>query len=256
MGKRGGAPQVVQQAANPWGPQIPHIGQIYATAQNLAYGQPPSTFFANPTVAGFSNLQQQAMGRGEARALGGFAPLNKTIDFTNKILNNDPATINGLLGPRIEELLPELRNRFGHGAMRGSAYQLAEQKLIGQELNRLREDAMNRAERLRDVEYGDIAKLASIGEAQRELEQAKIDEQIRRHEYAQQEPWERLRNYQGAVLGHFNPTDQTQQNFAMPGSRLSGALGGALGGASAGAPYGPWGAGIGGLGGMLAGLFG
>lgn len=256
MGKRGGSPQVVQQAASPWGPQVPHIGQLYATAKHLSSEGNRATFYPGRTVAEFAPEEYEALRRGGERAMNGSQSTNMARDYARGILNNDPRTLATVLGPRVGELLPQLQSQFNRAGMGASSLaRSAEQELIARELSKLKESAADRLERLGPQEYNDIARLAAIGETQRDMRQSEIDEQVRRHEYAQQEPWERLRNYQAAVLGHFNPTESSQRSMPMQGSRLSGALGGALGGASAGSQFGPWGAGIGGVLGGLGGLF-
>lgn len=257
MGKKKGAPQVMQQSAAPWGPQIPHIAQLYATARHNAYDRPPDTFFPGPTIAGFSPQELEAMQMGEARAKGGSQSINMARDYARGILSGNPDALKATLGPRVGDLLPGLQGQFNRAGMGNSSLaRAAEQELVMRELSKLKESAADRLERLGLQEYNDIARLAGIGETRRDMEQSLIDEQVRRHEFAQQEPWNRLRNYQSAILGHFNPAETTSRNMAQGGSRLSGALGGGLSGASIGGQFGgPWGALAGGIGGGLLGAF-
>jgi len=259
--KSAGPPTVVQQSANPWGPQVPHLGQLYATAFHNAFERPPATFYSGSTVAGFSPQELEAMNRGETRAREGSQSINMARDYARGILSGDPATMQATLGPRVGELLPQLQSQFNRGGMGTSSLARgAEQELIMRELSKLKESAADRLERLGIGEYDDIARLAAIGESRRDMDQANIDEQIRRHEFMQQEPANRLREYQAAILGHFQPTDTTQRYQPIGGSRLSGLLGGGLGGANLAAKIFGEGAtsgqlGIGGLLGGLAGLF-
>ena len=255
MGKKRGSPTVVQQSENPWGPQVPHLGQIYATAFHNAFERPPASFYPGSTVAGFSPQEVEAMRLGEVRAREGSQSTNMARDYARGILSNDPATLANVLGPRVGELLPQLQSQFNRGGMGTSSLaRSAEQELIARELSKLKESAADRLERLGPQEYQDIARLAAIGEAQRDMSQAGIDEQVRRHDFAQNEPWDRLGKYQAAILGHWQPSERSSRSHPMAGSRLSGLLGGALGGASMGGAAGldPV---MGGILGGLAGLF-
>lgn len=232
MGKKKGSPVITQATEAPWGPQVPHLGQIYATAYGHAFDKAPDVFYPGTTVAGFSPQELAAMQLGENRARQGSESTKLATDYARGILSNDPETLRNVLGPRVGELLPQLQSQFNRAGMGTSSLaRSAEQELIARELSKLKEDAANRLERLGPQEYYDISKLAGIGEARRGMEQSLIDEQIRRHEFAQQEPWDRLGRYQAAILGHWQPSESNQRSYPMAGSRLSGLLGGGLGGA-------------------------
>lgn len=238
MGRRrgggggGGGTQIVQQNTNPWSGQQGYLTNLFNRAEGL-YGATPRKFYPGATVAPFDPAELEAMRRGEARAKAGSPELNLTRGFTRGILSNDPATVNSLLGPKIEELLPYLRAGTRQGPGVGSLSRLAEQKLIQSELSKIRDREMDRAERLAGVDYQDFAQLAGIGETRRDMAQDLIDEQIARHEFGQNEPYQRLRDYQGFIQGGYG-SEGGSTTIPMRGSRLSGLFGGALGGAGLG----------------------
>lgn len=253
--KKGGPPQVVQQSANPWGPQASQLEYLYGQARNL-YEKPKAEFFPGQTYANFSPQELEAMNLAEARARAGSPDINLSRNYARGILNGDPATLASTLGPKIGELIPGLQSQFNRAGMGASSLaRSAEQELVARELSKLKESAADRLEKLGAQDYVDISKLASIGEAKRDMEQAKIDEAMRRHEFEQQEPWRRLAQYQAAIQGAFNTPDSANRTFPIGGSRLSGALGGAGMGAGLGGLFGPAGAGIGGILGGIGGLF-
>lgn len=253
--KKSGPPQIVQQSANPWGPQATQLEHLYGQARNL-YERPPSTFFPGQTYAQFAPQELEAMNLAEARARAGSPSLKLATDYARGILSNDPTALSAVLGPRVGELLPALQSQFNRYGMGGSSLaRSAEQELIARELSKLKDDAAHRLERLSGREYEDIAKLAAVGESRREMEQTAINEAMKRHEFEQMAPWQRLAQYQAGILGTFNTPDNINRNFPIGGSRLSGALGGAGAGAGIGSIFGPVGAGIGGVLGGIGGLF-
>jgi len=253
--KRGGPPQVQQQSAQPWGPQGAQLQNLYSEARKL-YEQPAAQFYPGPTVADFDPQELEAMALASERARDGSPSIKLATDYARGILSGDPAVTSKVLGPKVGELLPGLQSQFNRAGMGASSLARgAEQELIARELSKLREDAANRLERLGGKEYEDFAKLAAMGEARREMEQAKIQEQLRRHEFAQNEPYSRLARYQQGILGGFQTPEMMSQVYPLGGSRISGALGGAGMGAGIGGLFGPFGAGLGGILGGIGGLF-
>lgn len=261
MGRRrgsggGGAPQVVQQSSSPWGGQAPFLSTLFAQAEALR-GGPPRSFFPGQTFAPFQPQEEEALRLGEARARGGSPSTRMSRDYAMGILRGDPDTLRATLGPRVGELLPQVQGQFARGGrFHGGLARQAEQELVTRELGRLRESAADRLERLGPREYEDIARLAAIGESRRDMDQDRIDEAMARHQFAQEEPYQRLRDYQAFIQGHYGGGQGQEQRFPFRGSRLSGALGGALGGASMGGMFGGIpGAAVGGILGGLGGLF-
>lgn len=101
----------------------------------------------------------------------------------------------------------------------------------------------------REMQYGDIDQLMRVGGMAEDQAQRIIDAQMQRYQQQQQQPWQNLGQYSNIINmlpGGYGSTTQSGPS----GSRLQGALGGAATGFGIG---GPWGAAIGGLGGLLFG---
>jgi len=82
-----------------------------------------------------------------------------------------------------------------------------------------------------------------------------MQDQIERYYATQQAPLANLGAYSDFVSGVSRGYGTQTQIGPKQGSTAQGVLGGALAGAGAGASFGPWGAGIGALGGGILGLF-
>lgn len=100
------------------------------------------------------------------------------------------------------------------------------------------------------MDYQNIDRMLQTGAMTEDQAQRLIDAERQRFEFQQQAPWNALGQYSSAVSG-------------MPGgvstmsgpsqSRMAGIGGGAMAGAGAGSMFGPWGTGIGAIGGGLLG---
>ncbi len=61
--------------------------------------------------------------------------------------------------------------------------------------------AMQFAPTLAEADYADISKMAAVGEEQQSMQQALIDDAIKRWEFSQLEPWQRLGMYSNLITG-------------------------------------------------------
>lgn len=96
--------------------------------------------------------------------------------------------------------------------------------------------------------YMDSQRLADVGKAQRAFEQQGIDEAIARHQFAQEEPWQRLERFMGIVgSGNYGGTTTTSGGGGGGGFNLGGAISGGLSGFAIGGPAAPFTAGLGAL---------
>lgn len=270
----GGQPaaQNVTQNTAPWSGVQPYLSTGFGRAQSDILNR-PQAFFPNQTYANFSPQTEQALNLTEQRALAGSPVHQSASDQLMATLNGD--YLHG--GPGFDaayqaaanKIIPDVESRFARGGRFGSGLaREAETRALGdafasqygdERTNQLR--AMLFAPQLAQMDYTDLAALGGVGGAREEQAQAGINEQMARHNFAQQEPMQRVRDYMAAINGNF----QEQQAFENKyrGSRGAGFLGGALGGAAmgahagaaAGAGLGPWGAGIGGVLGGIGGLF-
>ena len=108
------------------------------------------------------------------------------------------------------------------------------------------------------MDYTDLAKLQQTGAFQEDQYQRELNDQVARHNFEQQEPWDRLNRYAGLLTGNYGGSSTgTNTGTYQPAraSQMQGALGGAATGASMGAMAGPWGALAGGVLGGLGGAF-
>ena len=108
------------------------------------------------------------------------------------------------------------------------------------------------APQMAQADYADAERLAGVGAAEEDYRQMKLEDEINRFNFMQNEPWDRLGRYSAFVQGGNWGGTTTQPVYR---NRAAGAMGGALGGAALGSMFGGYGAPIGaGIGGLL-GLF-
>lgn len=273
LAKGGGrsAPSVqnVTQNSAPWAAQQPYLTQGFERAKTDILNT-PQTFFPGQTYANFSPQTEQALNLTQQRALAG----SPAQDAANQQIQG---TINGDYlygGPGFDaafnaasnRILPDIQSRYAQGGRFGSGLgRTSEASALGdafasqygnERQNQLQ--ASYFAPQLAQADYNDIRALAGVG-AQREGQtQSGIDEAIARHDFEQQDPRQRLRDYMALVQGNygFQGSTQTQNPGAFKGNKGAGILGGAIGGAQLGSQFGgPWGGLAGGVLGGLTGLF-
>jgi len=117
--------------------------------------------------------------------------------------------------------------------------------------------AAGMAPQMAQQDYGDIARLAEVGAAREDTAQQGINEAMQRHQYGQNEEWDRLNRYANLVQGTYGgQTTGTASQSVQPRSIGAGILGGASIGAGMGAPFGAWGTGAGAIAGGLIGGYG
>lgn len=104
-------------------------------------------------------------------------------------------------------------------------------------------------------QYAPQQQMMNVGAQYEDLAGRTLQDQITRFQQGQQQPWNLLGAYQGALNGMGQMGGSSTQSVQQP--RNWGApLGGALGGAQLGSMFGPIGTGIGAVGGGLLGLMG
>lgn len=107
---------------------------------------------------------------------------------------------------------------------------------------------------LSGIEWQNIDRLGQVGQAVDQQAQNHLQDQINRHNYANQAPWDHISRYM-QIAGQ--PYGSSTVNTGPQGSPVGSALGGAASGAGLGAMTGnPFIAGAGGVAGGLAGLLG
>ncbi len=229
----GGQPNEQTQTTNnaPWAAQQPYLTHGFAEQRRL-YDNGPST------VIPFSQQTEQALQMQQQRAMN--SPAQGQLDATMRgdYLYGGPG-FNAAYGAAADQIMPSVQSMFSRAGRTGSGLAQGEMTkqlgnafagLYGQERN----NQMQAMAMSPQIGYADADRLASVG-AQRE--QLLQDQAM--------EPYQRLQQYQQGISGNYGGTQTTTQPLHRN------RLGGAIGGATAGAAFGPWGAGIGGILGLL-----
>lgn len=268
MGKKsggGGGGGTSSQKVEPWAGQEPFLRDLYKKAERT-YLDVPSSFYPGQTYANLSPETQQAisqMSNPENMGVTDASRQNLIDTMSGKYLYGGEG-FNKALQAAKNRILPDIQSRYARAGRFGSGLgREAEARAIadafasqyGNERG-LQQQATLLGPQTYAQGVGGIAGLSrqagSIKEAQ---SQEAIDEAIRRHEFAQNNPWNRLSNYASIIYGSGSPGSTTQTS-PYAGSRAAGALGGAIGGAYLGTQIpavGPLAGAVGG--GLLGGLF-
>jgi len=92
------------------------------------------------------------------------------------------------------------------------------------------QDSMSsKAPQLGEMDYGDIAKLQTVGSAREELSERMLADAIKRFEFEQNKPYQKLREYQASVGSPFGTSSSTITPLTK--NPIMGILGGASSGA-------------------------
>ena len=285
-GSRGSTTTV--QQADPWAGQQPFLADIFGEAQRL-YDAPGPLYFPGQTVAAFAPETQAALRSQAARALSG-SPLNAAAQreaqrsLAGNYLDANPYLQNAIdiasrgvtrnyrtaVAPGIDSTF-SLAGRYGsgaHQAVQSQAQQnLADQlgdiasgiayRNYGDERTNMLQ-ALALAPQFAAQDYLDAERLASVGATREAQQQALINDQIARFNFAQQLPQNKLAQYLALIHGDYGGTTTTTQPYVRtPGSNfLTGATAGLGLGSdlmSAIPKIGPWGPALGaGIGGLLS----
>lgn len=290
MGKGGGNQQTTTNT-DPWGPQQPYLKELMSEAQKL-YKSPGPQLYSGQFTAGLNPNEREAQGSllNFARS---FAPgvIRQTQDTqrflttdalnpeTNKYLRSAVTAATRPIGENLAEyILPNIRGGALASGMYGSSRQGIAEGLAGARASREVGDVSSRmysdaydsglraattaqalAPQLMEMGLAPSRAIDAVGQQNRSLEQALIDEQIQRYMYGQYLPYQQLAQYQNLIQGNYGAVATNQQRGGSV-NPLMGGLGGAAMGASTGALFaGPTGGlsiPVGALIGALAGGFG
>jgi hypothetical protein len=238
---KGGGSSTTTTSVPEW--QQPYLTDIYQRALQQSYK--PISYYSGNTVAGFTPEQQVAQGLTTSRALSGSPLLRAAQETTQKTVQGDflsPET-NPWLEKTYEQSARDLTNKFTqatlpnirssamgagayggsrHGVAEGMAYRGLQEELSDlatniyggayeSERNRM-QNALSLAQPLAEADYADIARLSAVGEEKQAMEQALIDEMIKRYEFEQLEPWQRLGMYSNLVTGDVGGTTTSMRS--------------------------------------------
>jgi hypothetical protein len=190
----------------------PYLQQAMDYNQDLFESSMPS-YFPNATYVGYSPETQTALNLATARATAGNPLLNQAQTQASGILSGDyldPTTnpySQALYNQMADDVTSKINSQFSKAGRFGSG---ANQEILADSLgdlantvysdqyNRERDimaNTMNTAPALGEMDYNDIQKLGQVGVDKESLEQAKLDDAIKRYDYEQVKPYQKLENY-------------------------------------------------------------
>lgn len=291
-GKPAPSTTTTTQTSEPWEEQKPYLTEIFSEAQSQ-YEQPGPEFYPDSTVVENSPETEAALAMQTNRAMYGdpnFNAANNQMGLTQQgaFLNSNPyldaqydRAANRVSRAYQTATAPQAaasaaaQGRYGSGAYNQAVSQ--NQQNLGNTLGDLGADIYGKnyeaerenmmkglfaAPQFAQQSYVDINALGDVGRQREGLEQARLNEDITRHNFEQGQDANKLAQYMQMVQGSYGGSSTaTGTNPAYRGGGggggLSGMLGGAMGGAQMGGSMGGgWGALGGGILGGLGGLFG
>ena len=252
------------QTTTPWKPQGPYLVKGFQAAEQDVLNR-PTQFFPGQTYAEFSPEQLQAQELTRQRALNnpllaqGQGQLAQTIagdfGFGSPYMQGVEESILSGVRQQIDPMFASAHSRAGspaHAEALGRGFAQGMTPYYSAERGRQLQ-AAGMAPQMAMADYADIQALGGVGAQQQALAQQAINEEMARFQYGQEEPTQRLQDYMGLIGGGYGGTTKIETGGGNP--FLTG-LGGAMTGASMGSMFGPWGMGIGALGGGLLGGLG
>jgi hypothetical protein len=222
----GGGSKKSTTTTEPWGEQKPYLVEGFKEAEQLY--ETPIQYFPGATTAPVSQEQQQGLSAMATRARTGSPLLSGAQDLTQRTMAGEFVTpesnpyLQHYVQRGMEQILPQMDSAaIKAGAYGGEAWGLQRGRALGDlsagiygpayEAERQRQvQASQYAPGLAREDYQDPARLMSVGEEKRSQEQEFIDEAMRRFEFEQFEPWERLGMYQQLIGGPYG-SDVTQR---------------------------------------------
>ena len=229
--------------------QTPYLKTGLERAENLYQSSAPQ-YYPGQTYVGFAPQTQAALGLAEQRATQG-SPL--TAPAQSEILKQiqgqylTPTTnpyLQGLYNQMAGDVTAGVQSQFSQAGRYGSG---ANQAVLARELGNLanqvyapayqqergmQQQALMAAPQLAQMDYADIERLRGVGGEREALSQAALQDSINRYQYAQQLPYQKLREYQAATGGSYGGTTTNVEPIYR--NLGAGMLGGGLVGANIG----------------------
>ncbi len=235
-----GTTTTVEQA-DPWSGQQPYLKEIFSEAQRL-YQQPGPSFYPGQTVAGFAPETETALNAQAARAMAG-SPYQQAAGqqvlntLGGQYLSAGNPYFSGMVGRIANEVRPRLDSQFAaSGRYASGAHQEAAARALADATASLAyqnyanersamQNALGVAPQLAQFDYNDIAQLAAAGQTREQLQQALINDQIARYNFAEQLPYNKLAQYMDLIQGNYGGTRTTTAPSGrdVGGSLFSGA---------------------------------
>lgn len=213
--------------------QQPYIGRGLEEASRLY--STPLRYYQGEQVAGFAPEQEEAFAGITKRAREG-SPLTRQAqgllgrtmggEFlspeTNPLLQNQYRMLMQQSMPYLTSQAQQ-QGRYGsgaYGAMAGQTMADIGARVYEPERARM-ERAMGLAPQFAEADYSDLMKLAGVGEARRTLSQEQINALMKRWQFEQQEPWQRLGMYQDIVGDPYGTVTTSTSEARQRGGFLS-----------------------------------
>jgi hypothetical protein len=259
-------------------PYTPYPGQRYApfnqdqqAAMSMARGNVGSWAPYTGAATGYAQEGARTIGAGDYQRLmnpytegmGGILArnINQSYDMSQGA-NKDLAQMASAYGGDRDALVRAETEKNRNTALNdmwtnqyGAAYDRAGQ-MFGDERSRMFQGAgamSNLGGQVQQQGLADIGSIMGIGGQQQGFDQRTLDYLAGEYARVQQDPYEQMRFLSGILNG--TPYTQTQTTSGGGASTGQGIAGGAMTGASMGSMFGPWGAGIGAIGGGILGGF-
>lgn len=242
----------------------PYMSDMAGQAASLYHSYNP-TYYEGSTVAPMAGESSQALDMQANRAMqGSDVTRNASQNAADTLGGNylyGGAGFNAALDAASRRITPQVASMFsGAGRLNSGLAQTAQTQALsdafasqyGQERNNQMQ-AMALSPTLANQEYVDASKLSEVGQHREGYAQQLIDDQVARHDFQQNLPYQKLQQYAGIING-INPGSVTTGQGPSR-NRATGALGGAAAGASIGSVVPVIGTGLGAiLGGLLGGI--
>lgn len=237
----------------PWKPQIPYLTDGFAAARDQVLDD-PRRFYEGQTVAGFTAEQRDALSQMAARARAGSAVTRNAGShlasvLEGKYLQAGNPHLQGAIEAASRPLVDGYRQavggigsgfaragRYGSHAQafaEGQAQSLLARQLSDQAAGLAHADYSAERQRMLDAarlapevaqaDYADADRLFQVGAARQAQSQAEIDADRERHDFDENEAWDRLLLYMQLVGGHYGGTTSGYQTAPGP-SKLDNAL--------------------------------
>lgn len=261
----GGKTQTTTTDTSPWKEQQPYLLSVFQQAENLA--NQPKTMYGGALTAGKTasdtaaeNYLSQYAGTLAGQTGNNLNAMNWAFGQNLDVGNNPyvqgqmAANTNRLYQDLNDKTVPAIRSQFGSTGQIGGSRQGIAEGLAAQGVARAAADsnanilgeayqnalgtfnnALSNVGQVQQAGTMPGTLQAAVGESQRGFTQADIDEQIARHNFAQNEADARLAQYASLVGGNFGGTTVSTAP-KQGGGILGGALGGALAGLATGNP--------------------
>ncbi len=263
----------------------PFLQQGMQGAQSL-YNQGAAQYYPGQTVVGFSPETESALGMQSQRAQSGSPLMGAANNYaTNMLSGSNPMTFGGASNPHLDAMFGQaanstqgrLQSEFAGGGRNldaarparaeelqnlatgiyGGAYESERDRMASEQGQQRAQQfgVLGLAPQMAQSDYADIDRLRDVGMAREDLTGRTMEDQAARFDFNQNAPGVNLDQYLARLQGYPGGSQSTTTPiYRNPGA---GALGGAGMGYGIGSQFGGngglWGAGIGGLLGMMGG---